>query len=167
MFGVAPSFLIMDQRDGWCFDGEIFRMCDEGCKFNGKSPAGSSRYLQIQEVRMERRLGWSAELQIAAHCRTQITNNRLPQGSDPGSCLIVNKRSGQLGTDSCLTGKGNMNENTVFTYSSGVLSVLNKKRERMCVKRRENHSARVGKCEDVGYTPIKIGGVVSGGGDTG
>ena len=81
-FGVSPQFFIIDPRDGWCFDGAVFRECDKGCMFEGKRAGGSSRYLQISKV------------------------------DDGGTCLIMNKKTKQITTDNCRTGKGKTNENT-------------------------------------------------------
>ena len=132
IIGEKPTFFIRDESDGWCFNGTVFKVCDSNSLFKGEPSSESARHVQIRSNDLE------------------------------GSCLAVNKRM-NLSTDSCLTGRirGKLSDNTVFSYDSGILTVLfSKTGERLCIARKENHSVKVGKCEDVGYTPLKISAVV-------
>ena len=119
-------------------DGTVFRPCDESCLFKAIPPGQSRRYAQLRAVSA---LGLVGSVEADT------------------SCMKVNKKGG-VTLERCITSKGFTNSNTVFIHEHNVLSLVSKKGGKLCLSRKENNAALVGKCETLGYTPVGIEGIV-------
>ena len=80
----------------------------------------------------------------------------------PDLCLGADKK-GALVTKPCVTAKGITMDATVFEYERGVLALRDRRGERLCVVTTDSNAGRVGKCSDVGYTPMVVAGVAGAG----
>ncbi|GMI23993.1 hypothetical protein TeGR_g358 [Tetraparma gracilis] len=80
----------------------------------------------------------------------------------PDMCLGGDKK-GELGMRPCQTQRGATMDGTVFGYEGGILASRSKSGDELCVRRMDGNAGRVGRCGEIGYTPVIVAAALNDG----